>query len=427
MNNIKKIHMMGIGGSGMSGVALLASKMGYEVTGCDLEGSTAYSENIFKGHSAEHLKKTDLLVVTPAVYYQNAKNPELLEGEKRKIVVTWQDFLGKYLCDGKKVICIAGTHGKSTTTAMTGKLLTDAGLDPLVIVGATVPEWNGNARYGKGEYFVIEADEFNNNFLNYSPEIIILNNIEFDHPDFFKSEKDVFESFKKFIGKLTGMKILIVNGDAEGINKLLDSIDKSDLKIIKYSQENEKLGFDLAIPGKHNISNAFGVVALGKLLGIPENIIRKSLSEFPGIGRRMELIVDKNGIKVYDDYAHHPTAIAATLQTLREIYPSAKIWAIDEPHGFARTTKLLDRYKNVFKNADKVLIGPIFKARDTETFGMTPQIVAEKSHHPDAIGYDSFEEIKSIIKKEVNGGDVVLVMGAGKSYLWAREIANSIK
>jgi UDP-N-acetylmuramate--alanine ligase len=148
MNNIKKIHMMGIGGSGMSGVALLASKMGYEVTGCDLEGSTAYSENIFKGHSAEHLKKTDLLVVTPAVYYQNAKNPELLEGEKRKIVVTWQEFLGKYLCDGKKVICIAGTHGKSTTTAMAGKLLTDAGLDPLVIVGATVPEWNGNARYG---------------------------------------------------------------------------------------------------------------------------------------------------------------------------------------------------------------------------------------------------------------------------------------
>ena len=419
--------MMGIGGSGMSGVALLASKMGYEVTGCDLEGSTAYSENIFKGHSAEHLKKTDLLVVTPAVYYQNAKNPELLEGEKRKIVVTWQEFLGKYLCDGKKVICIAGTHGKSTTTAMAGKLLTDAGLDPLVIVGATVPEWNGNARYGKGEYFVIEADEFNNNFLNYSPEIIILNNIEFDHPDFFKSEKEVFESFKKFIGKLTGMKILIVNGDAEGINKLLDSIDKSDLKIIKYSQENEKLGFDLAIPGKHNISNALGVTALGKFLGISENIIRKSLSAFPGIGRRMELIADKNGIKVYDDYAHHPTAIAATLEGLRELYPNAKIWAIDEPHGFVRTTKLLDHYKNVFKDADKVLIGPIFKARDTETFGMTPQIVAEKSHHPDAKGYDSFEEIKKVIKNEVNGGDVVLVMGAGKSYLWAREIANSIK
>jgi len=335
--------------------------------------------------------------------------------------------LGKYLCLGRKVICIAGTHGKSTTTAMAGKLLLDAGLDPSVMVGATVPEWNGNSRYGKGEYFIIEADEFNNNFLNYSPEIIILNNIEFDHPDFFKSEKEVFESFKKFIGRLTGMKILIANGEAEGVKKLLDSIDKSDLKIIKYSQENEKLGFDLAIPGKHNVSNALGVVALGKLLGIPENLIRKSLSAFPGIGRRMELISDKNGIKVYDDYAHHPTAIAATLQGLRELYPNAKIWAIDEPHGFARTTKLLDRYKNVFKDADKVLVGPIFKARDTKTFGMTPQVVAEKSHHSDAKGYDSFEEIKKVIKNEINGGDVILVMGAGKSYLWAREISDLIK
>jgi UDP-N-acetylmuramate--alanine ligase len=419
--------MMGIGGSGMSGVALLASKMGYTVTGCDLEGSTAYSTSIFKGHSSEHLKDVDLLVVTPAVYYQNAKNPELVEGEKRKIAITWQEFLGKYLAKDKKVICVAGTHGKSTTTAMVGKLLADANLDPSVIVGAAVPEWNGNSRYGKGEYFVIEADEFNNNFLNYSPEIIILNNIEFDHPDFFKSEKEVFESFKKFIGRLIGMKILIVNGDSEGIIKLLDSIDKSELKIIKYSRENEKLGFDLAISGNHNISNALGVVALGKLLGIEENIIRKSLSAFPGIGRRMELIADKDGIKVYDDYAHHPTAIAATLQGLRELYPSAKIWAVDEPHGFARTNALIDKYKGVFKDADKVLIGPIFKARDNETFGMTQQIVAEKSGHPDAKGYDSFEEIKGVFEKGLKSGDVVLVMGAGKSYLWAREIANLIK
>lgn len=411
----------------MSGIALLATKMGYEVTGCDLEATTAYSENIFKGHSPGHLRDVDLLIVTPAVYYQNVKNPELVEGEKRKIVITWQEFLGKYLVKGKKVVCIAGTHGKSTTTAMVGKLLTDAGLDPLVMVGATVPEWNGNSRYGKGEYFIIEADEFNDNFLNYSPEIIILNNIEFDHPDFFKSEKEVFESFKNFIGKLTGMKILIVNSGSEGVNKLLESIDKSDLKIVKYSQENEKLGFNLSIPGKHNISNTLGVLALGKLLGIDEKVIGKSLSTFSGIGRRMELIADKNGIKVYDDYAHHPTAIAATLQGLRELYPKAKIWAIDEPHGFARTKVLIDKYIGVFKDADKVLVGPIFKARDTETFGMTPQIVAEKSNHAAAKGYDSFEEIKEIVKEEIKKGDVILVMGAGKSYLWAREIIDLIK
>ena len=411
----------------MSGVARLASEMGYTVTGCDLEEATAYSKDIFKGHSAEHLQGIDLLVVTPAVYYQNSDNPELIEGERRKIVVTWEEFVGKYLVKGKKVICIAGTHGKSTTTAMAGKLLSDAGLDPSVIVGARIAEWNGNSRSGKGEYFIVEADEFNNNFLNYSPEIIILNNIEFDHPDFFKSESEVFASFKKFVGRLTGMKVLIANNDSDGVNKLLDVIDKSDLKIIKYSAKNERLGFNLSVPGKHNVSNAFGVAALGKLLGIEDNVIKKSLESYPGIGRRMELIADREGIKVYDDYAHHPTAIAATLQGLRELYPSARIIAIDEPHGFARTKALIDFYKGAFSDADKVLIGPIFKARDKETFDMTSQIVAEKAGHKDARGYDSFNDIKEILGKEMKREDIVLVMGAGKSYLWAREIANLIK
>ena len=411
----------------MSGVARLASEMGYVVTGCDLEASTAYSKDIFKGHSAEHLKDTDLLVVTPAVYYQNPNNPELIEGQKRKIVVTWEEFVGKYLAKGKKVICIAGTHGKSTTTAMAGRLLIDAGLDPSVVVGARVSEWNGNSRSGKGEYFIVEADEFNNNFLNYSPEIVILNNIEFDHPDFFKTESEVFESFKKFVRKLTGMKVLIANEDSTGVNKLLDTIDTSGLKVIKYSSKKENLGYKLAIPGKHNVSNALGVVALGKFLGVKEEIIRKSLETYSGIARRLELIADKNGIKVYDDYAHHPTAIAATLQGLRELYPSSRIWAIDEPHGFARTGALINFYKDAFSDADKVLIGPIFKARDKETFGMTPEIIAEKSYHKDAKGYDSFEKIKKILEKEIKAGDVILVMGAGKSYLWAREIANLIK
>ncbi|MGA3291969.1 MAG: UDP-N-acetylmuramate--L-alanine ligase [Candidatus Microgenomates bacterium] len=422
-----KVHMMGIGGSGMSGVANLASEMGYEVTGCDLESQTAYQKNIFKGHSPEHLKGIDLLVVTPAVYYQNKKNAELIEGEKRGIATTWEKFVGNYLAVGKKMICIAGTHGKSTTTAMAGSLLTDADLDPLVVVGANVPWWNGNSRFGKGEYFVVEADEFNNNFLNYSPEIIILNNIEFDHPDFFKDEKAVFESFKKFIDCLTGMKILIVNKDSPGVQKLLGMIDKSDLEIIEYSPDNDKLGFDLSLPGKHNIANALGVVALGKLLDINERIINKSLSSFPGIGRRMELIADKHGIKVYDDYAHHPTAIAATLQALREKYPANRILAIDEPHGFARTKALLSLYKDAFKDADKLMIGPIFKARDSETFGMTPQIVAEKAQNSDSVGYDSFEKIKSILQKDIRPSDIILVMGAGKSYLWAREISKLIK
>ncbi len=402
MSTIKRIHFIGVGGSGISGVAKLAENMGYSVTGCDLEESTAYVEGIFKGHSVDHLKDIDLLIVSPAVLYQNSQNPELVEGQKRGIVMTWQEFLGKVLLVDKKLICIAGTHGKSTTTAMAGKLLIDNGFDPIVIVGAHVPEWNGNSRFGKGEYAIVEADEFNNNFLNYHPEIAIINNIEFDHPDFFKNEDEVKEAFEKFKNNLVGQKILITEKD---------SLNKK---------------FNLKIPGIHNQKNANMVYILGRKLGIRDENIVKSIESFKGIGRRMELIANKNGIKVYDDYAHHPTAITATLQGLRELYPSAKILAIDEPHGYKRTKALLSKYKGVFGAADKVIIGPIFKARDEIDRSVTPQLVAETLEHKNAVGLDSFDEIIGKWKMENGKYNVVVIMGAGKSYLWAREIVKII-
>jgi len=373
----------------MKGVAFLASKMGYEVTGCDLEK---------EGHDAGHIKDADLLLVTPAVFYQNAKHSELAEGQRREIVITWQEFLGKHLLKDKKVIAIAGTHGKSTTTAMAGKLLIDAGLDPIVVVGARVPGWNGNSRFGEGEYAVVEADEFNNNFLNYNPEIIIINNIEFDHPDFFKDENEVRESFEKFTKKLTGRKILITE------------------------EMNPGKKFNLKIPGAHNQKNANMVYLLGQVLGISEDKIIGSIESFGGIGRRMELIAEKKGIKIYDDYAHHPTAIEATLEALRELYPEKRIWAVIEPHGFIRTQALLENYRDVFENADKVIIGPIFKARDKETFGMMPGKIAEASGHPDVRGAKSIEEIKEIISNETESGDIIIVMGAGKSNIWAQKL-----
>lgn len=399
----------------MGGVAKLASKLGYKVTGCDLETS---------GHDPKHLKNTDLLIVTPAVYFRRIKDPELVEGERRKIVLTWQKFLGKYLQKGKKVICVAGTHGKSTTTAMVGKLLEDAGLDPQVTLGANYKNWGGGARYGKGDYFVTEADEFYDNFLSYSPEIIILNNIEFDHPDYFKSEKQIFESFAKFVGKLHGKKVLIVNNDSPGVQKLLGDIDTSGLKIIKYSLKGNNINLHLKLMGKHNVANALGVIALGKYLKIKDGIIKKSLGSFTGIERRMELVSGRCGIKVYDDYAHHPTAIKATIEAIREKYPNNRLWAVVEPHGYARTSALLKKYKGVFTGADKVIIGPVFRARDNETFGITPKSVVEASGHPDILPANSSDQIIEIIKKDVRKGDIILVMGAGKSHLWAKEICN---
>src|SRR3989344_4065363 len=306
-----RIHFMGVGGSGVKGVYDLASKMGYIVSGCDLKTG---------GHDVNHLKDTDLLVVSPAVLFQNNTHPEYAEAKKKDIAMTWEDFLGNNLLKDKKVIAIAGTHGKSTTTAMAGKLLVDAGFDPIVVLGATVPEWSGNSKFGKGDYAIVEADEFNNNFLNYHPEIIVINNIEFDHPDFFEDEKQIFESFDKFVDNLIGIKILITQKNS--LNK----------------------HFNLKIIGEHNQKNANMVYLLGIALGIEEKIIKKSLEEFKGIGRRLELLgISKSGFSVYDDYAHHPTAIKTTLDGVRENFPDKKIWVVIEAHGYKRTSKLLNQ------------------------------------------------------------------------------------
>lgn len=384
-----KIHMMGISGSGMSGVASLASKMGYTVTGCDLKTD---------GHNKKHLDGIDLLIVSPAVLYQSKNEPELLIAKKKKIVMTWEEFVGKFLMKDKFVIAIAGTHGKSTTTAMIGKMMIDNGFDPTVLVGAKVSDWNGNSRYGKSKYFVIEADEFNDNFLHYRPDIAIVNNIEFDHPDYFKNEKQFKDSFDKFV------KNLKPNG----------TILRSDLGKVRPLQR-----FNLKVFGEHNQKNANMTYLLGKTLGINDQKIIKSLESFNGIGRRMEKI----GKNIFDDYAHHPTAIKTTLLGLRKKYPKKRIWAIIEPHGFLRTKALLTFYKDAFASVDKVIIGPIFKARDKETFDMTPEKIKEISNHKNIYTANSIDQIVEIIKEKKENNDLFVVMGAGNSNIWAKKIS----
>jgi UDP-N-acetylmuramate--alanine ligase len=398
----QKLHFIGIGGSGISGVARLAELYGFDISGCDKENGSAYASNLQKGHSEEHLKGVDVAITSPALFYLEKDNPEIAKARELGILITWQKFVADYLCSGKSVICIAGTHGKSTTTAMVGKILSDVGMDPTVVIGANVPEWGGNYRYGNGKYVVIEADEFNDNFLNYSPDYIVINNIEFDHPDFFKDFEDVKKSFELFTGKLKGEKVLITQKDS--LHKV----------------------FNLKLYGKHNQENANMAFLICKKLGIDESKIIKSLEEFGGIGRRMELVGESTGIRVYDDYAHHPTAVKSTLEGLRNVSEGKRIIAVLEPHGYARSKKLLDEYKGVFGGADKVYVGPIYAARDSVDPEVSPQLIAVKSGHFDAGGYNSFSEILENIGKNMREGDIYLVMGAGKSYLWAKQIAEML-
>jgi len=398
----------------------------------------------------------DLVVVSPAVLYKKPQQPEVREAEKKGILVTWEKFLGDFLHKGKKVICVAGTHGKSTTTALAGLLLEKASLDPSVVIGAQVKKWRANYRFGKGEYFVTEADEFYDNFFNYTPQFIVINNIEFDHPDYFSSEEKVIESFAKFVKRLKGEKMLIVNADSPGVKKLLSTLPGKFLKSLRiygytfkmkkfrlvklikmtikskdckgttFLLESKDLDLNniyyLSIPGEYNVANAAGVVILAKFIGINSQVIKKALRSFKGVSRRLELIGEKRGVKLYDDYAHHPTAVKLTIEALRQKHPGNRIWVIYEPHSFSRTKALLKKYKGVFADSDKVIIGPIFKARDKEKFGVSSHSIVKVSGHKDIKFIPSPVQIAYRVKKEVKKGDVVIVMGAGYSYKWAREI-----
>ncbi len=456
---------MGIGGSGISAIAMLAKKMGYVVNGCDLSETTAYSNklNDYKipflvGHDPRHLKDIDVLVVTPAVYYQSNNHAEYVEAKNIIPVITWQEFLGTFLHRDKVVICVAGTHGKSTTTALATILFADAGLDPTATVGATVKALNANFRYGNGKLFITEADEFFDNFLHYRPEVIILNNIEMDHPDFFKNEKQLFESYKKFVSGLIGKRVLIANQNSSGIGKLINLLDKTALKQIKvigyslsgnkkyFEADTEIVGcirnqtstktsftvdgsdteFSLGLPGIHNVSNALGVIALSQLYDIKIDVVDNTLRNFEGIGRRLELIGEKNGVTVYDDYAHHPTAIKATIQALRQKFPTSNLITVVEAHSYSRTKLLLKEYKGVFGLADKVIIGPIFRARDKSDFGVSEESIAKATKHKNIYYTKDMTGILKKVKENLEKDTVILIMGAGESYIWSKKIYEAI-
>lgn len=458
----KHIHFMGIGGSGASGVAAMASAAGFRVTGCDASADSPYSKYFKKygvetqiGHSANHLIGVDTVVVSPALLFGEMTNPELTLA-KTKNLQTWQEFLGKTLLSGKETMCVAGTHGKSTTTGLLALVLEAAGRDPSVMIGATVREWQANFRVGKGDLALVEADEFFNNFLSYSPHAIVLNNIEFDHPDFFKTEGEYWDSFANFVKQLVGDKVLVFNQDSVGIQKLFEALGEKVLSKLtlygytlgkpvialenstvadnialtptgtSFDVTNSALGISdhmiMKLSGLHNVSNALGVITLAKVYGIPLDIVSKVLGNFDGVGRRLELLSDKAGIMIYSDYGHHPTEISATLMGLRQKYPEAKLWCIAEPHSFSRTKALLADYKGVFNDADEVLIAPIFPARDTSDFGVSGADVVTVSGHTHAKYMSSFEEIVEVVGAAAKSGDVIVVMGAGKSYQLAEQV-----
>ena len=416
---IKKIHFIGIGGIGISAVARMLALEGKEVSGSDTSFAPVALdlENIGvivkKNYDAKNVPEdSDLVVYNLAV---EKDNPEILKSNSFGIkVVTYPEMLGVISKD-KYTIAISGTHGKTTTTAMVAKILKDNGLDPTVIVGSMLKGENSNFIAGKGPYLVVEACEYRRSFLNINPNIVVITNVDNDHLDYYKDIYDIQEAFKSFSEKLGKEDYLIANVLDFNVRPVVsDTISK----LVDYSGYRD-FADSISAPGEHNKSNAAAAIAVAHVLGIPTSKAVESLKDFKGTWRRFEKKGEtKTGAIVYDDYAHHPTEVKATLAAARGLFPKENIIVAFQPHLFSRTKNLLDEFAGAFTHANEVLLAPIYAAREKDEGEMTSEMLKDvmKTYSENVKVFDSLEELQSFADKNLKTGDVFITMGAGDIY-----------
>ena len=459
----ERIHVIGIAGSGAAGTAVLLQRAGAIVDGCDLDGPSPYTAALDSagipyvvGHDPAHLAGIERVAITPALRAV-PNHAELLAAEAMGLpIVTWQSLLGELMsAPGRIGLAVAGTHGKSTTTALLGHLLASAGLDPTVEVGAVVPAWGASVRAGEGAPFVVEADEFGDNFLAYHPAVAIITTIEMDHPDWFADRDAVLASFERFVlgmrpnGPFTEPLLVAAAGD-RGVDDLLARLGAWPGRIVRYGPGGEPAAthlkltqsgsefrlfehpFDMALAGEHNVRNATAALIAARELGIAPAALAEGLRTFAGTGRRMELIADTGGVMIFDDYGHHPTEVRAALAAARQhVGPDRRLWAVFEPHMYSRTALLLDEFATSFTSADEVAIVDIFASRDTpEAMRSTSaDVLADAIERVSAVPTLATGDVDATtryVSEHLRTGDAVLVMGAGKSYRIARGLADAL-
>ena len=420
----KKVHFMGVGGAGCSAAFAIARLQGWKVSGCDKEKDSPYLDKKLRefmsvGHSPEHTEDIDLLVYSPAVTSFDPQNAELEAARKKGLeVLPWDKFVARELLKNKFVIAIAGTHGKGTVTAMVGVLLERAGLDPTCLVGAVVADWERNWRVGKSKYFVIEADEYSEKFLNFSPNIAAITNIEFDHPEYFRDFDDMKRAFKKFVNKLPKTSVLVV-----GPGVVLENKNGKTVRV------NKGVDMNLRMIGEFNRVNAAIAATIVKELGINADLINDGLINFKGLDRRFEFKGEEKGVLVFDDYAHHPTAIEKTLQAASEKFTDKKIWLVFQPHLFTRTKALFDDFVRVFSasSASQIVLVDIFFAREKNQLNISSADLV-RVVSSDRVKYiPSLEEAATYLVKELSVGDVVITMGAGDIYKLPDRLLEKLK
>ncbi len=429
LSQIKKVFFIGIGGIGISALAKWAYAKGMEIGGVNDEDSPKTLDplrelgaQIFlipEFENLETIPEADLYVYSDAWPY---RGPHIIKmaRDTGKPTLSYFEALGMFAKD-YKVIAISGTHGKTTTTAMVGEMLVDLGLDPTIVVGSFVKKFNSNFRYGQSDILVVEADEFNKHFLNFDPLITIITNIELDHVDTYKDLHEVESTFKELIMKTKNAVICNLNN--QNLNFLT-----SDFKgeLINYMNYYDDLP-NMLVPGNHNRMNASTVLALAKYLNLNIDEAKKSLSKFSGTWRRLEKIAEKNGVIIYDDYAHHPTEVKASLSALREIYPKDqnRIIVVFQPHLYSRTKAFFNEFIDAFDEADIVALLPIYFAREDKDPSISSILLAEeiKKHKNEVFGFDTFLETLDFVKDlELKSGDIFITMGAGEAYKIANDL-----
>lgn len=451
---IKKIHFVGIGGIGMSGIAEILLNQGFEITGSDLMESEVTDHlkslgvKIYKGHSANNLNDADVLVYSSAV---NTKNPEVQAAFEKKIPVIKRSEMLAECMRMKYGIGIAGTHGKTTTTSMVGLVLTEGGIDPTIIVGGKLSGLGGtNARLGNGEYIVVEADEFDRTFLRLTPSIAAITTLEAEHLDTYKDLDDVKSAFIEFANKVPFFGFVTLCMDEPALQDIIPLINKkvitygltqqADVRAIELSHKEynstftvvykgEELGkITLKIPGAHNVKNSLVAVTIARELGIEFEKIKNALEKFSGVYRRFETKYNKE-ILVIDDYAHHPTEINASLAGIRSGW-KRRLIAVFQPHLYSRTKDFYAEFGRSFLNSDVFICTDVYPAREEPIEGITGELIANSAKsfgHKNVIYEPDKNKLPELLKKIFKKDDIVITMGAGDIWKFGEKFVDQLK
>ncbi len=450
LSQVRKIHFVGIGGSGMCPIAEILHHKGYQLTGSDtsesdtLQRIRSYGIPVSMGHRAENIGDAELVVYTAAV---KQDNPELVAAREKGVpTVERSVMLGMVTRRYLNSVAVSGTHGKTTTTALITQIFVNAGVDPSAVIGGKLPFIGGNGRVGKSDTIVCEACEYVDTFLQLEPALSVILNIDADHLDYFKTLDNIIRSFHQFACQTSRM--LVINGDDVNSRKAVEGISAEKILTFGLEEGNNyravniadtkracerftvtKNGehlcdVDLRIPGKHNIYNALAAVAVADYVGVDAQKIAESLHQFTGVHRRFEILGTFGGVTVADDFAHHPTELTATLSAAMKM-GFREVWAVFQPHTFSRTFMLLDDFAKALSIPNHTVLSEILPVREVNTYNIYAKDLAEKV--PGCVWFPTFEEISDYVMSKAQEGDLILTLGGGDVYKCANRIVEKYR